>query len=82
VSGWIKRGPYGIIDSTLRDAVETYKIIQHHVSSNMLVRRNGRGGLLNHLEGISRNFVDYEDWVKIDEYETKRAIKKPREKLL
>ena len=27
VAGWVKRGPVGIIDATLRDASETYKTI-------------------------------------------------------
>ena len=26
-AGWVKRGPVGIIDATLRDASETYKVI-------------------------------------------------------
>ena len=27
VAGWLKRGPKGIIDSTLRDAMETVRMI-------------------------------------------------------
>ena len=33
VAGWAKRGPSGIIDATLRDAMETFRIIRHHVQA-------------------------------------------------
>jgi len=36
VAGWLKRGPSGIIDSTLRDSVETFRIIKHHLECDML----------------------------------------------
>jgi len=33
-AGWVKRGPVGIIDSTLRDSVETFRSIKHHIETN------------------------------------------------
>lgn len=36
VAGWIKRGPTGIIDSTLRDSVDTFRMIKHHLDNDML----------------------------------------------
>ena len=36
VSGWLKRGPVGIIDSTLRDSIDTFRIIKHHMECDML----------------------------------------------
>ena len=30
-AGWVKRGPVGIIDSTLRDSMDTFRVIKHHL---------------------------------------------------
>ena len=34
VAGWIKRGPVGIIDATLRDSMETFKMLKHHIETD------------------------------------------------
>jgi len=39
VAGWIKRGPVGIVDATLRDSMETFKMVKHHLESDMLPER-------------------------------------------
>ena len=36
VAGWAKRGPNGIIDATLRDSLETFRMIKTHLESNIL----------------------------------------------
>ena len=36
MAGWIKRGPVGIIDATLRDSLETFKMLKHHIENNLL----------------------------------------------
>ena len=36
VAGWIKRGPVGIVDATLRDSMETFKMLKHHLDNEML----------------------------------------------
>ena len=36
VAGWAKRGPNGIIDATLRDSLETFRMIKSHIESNFL----------------------------------------------
>lgn len=40
VAGWLKRGPSGIIDATLRDSVETFRIIKHHLDNEMLPEKH------------------------------------------
>jgi adrenodoxin-NADP+ reductase len=35
-AGWVKRGPVGIIDSSLRDASETFKVIKAHLDTDVL----------------------------------------------
>ena len=34
VAGWIKRGPVGIVDATLRDSMDTFKMLKHHLESD------------------------------------------------
>ena len=34
VAGWIKRGPVGIVDATLRDSMETFKMLKHHMETD------------------------------------------------
>ena len=36
VAGWIKRGPVGIVDATLRDSIETFKMVKHHLECDVL----------------------------------------------
>jgi len=35
-AGWVKRGPVGIIDATLRDSMETFRMIKHHLEGDLL----------------------------------------------
>ena len=41
VAGWIKRGPVGIVDATLRDSMETFKMVKHHLENDYLVEHKG-----------------------------------------
>ena len=34
VCGWLKRGPAGIIDATLRDTKETFGLLRHHIETD------------------------------------------------
>eukprot|EP00349_Pseudokeronopsis_sp_Brazil_P010010 CAMPEP_0202973530 /NCGR_PEP_ID=MMETSP1396-20130829/51038_1 /ASSEMBLY_ACC=CAM_ASM_000872 /TAXON_ID= /ORGANISM="Pseudokeronopsis sp., Strain Brazil" /LENGTH=63 /DNA_ID=CAMNT_0049705753 /DNA_START=882 /DNA_END=1070 /DNA_ORIENTATION=+ len=36
VAGWAKRGPVGIIDSTLRESMDTFRVIKHHLEEGVL----------------------------------------------
>lgn len=36
VCGWLKRGPVGIIDATLRDTKETFGVLRHHIETDIL----------------------------------------------
>jgi len=40
VAGWIKRGPVGIVDATLRDSMETFKMLKHHLENGMLAPKS------------------------------------------
>ncbi|KAF2194277.1 FAD/NAD(P)-binding domain-containing protein [Zopfia rhizophila CBS 207.26] len=88
-AGWVKRGPTGVIASTMDDAFNTADVIAADWASNAL--------FLNHEEGstglgwkgvkdevISKGVrpVSWEDWKRIDEAEKERGRKlgKEREK--
>ncbi len=86
VSGWIKRGPSGIIGTNKPDAAETV--------AGML-EELGRGETLNPqspepeavielLESRSVRYVSFDDWRKLDEHETKegRPRGRPRVKVV
>jgi len=64
VSGWLKRGPVGIIDSTLRDSVDTFRIIKHHLECDLIPERKisveETKSILENA-GLS-NVVDYDSW--------------------
>jgi len=83
VAGWLKRGPSGIIDSTLRDSVETFRIIKHHLDCDMLPARSTSPQQVADLLAGHRT-VDYSDWQQIDRVERQRGAEagKTREKVL
>ena len=86
MSGWLKRGPVGIIDSTLRDSVDTFRIIKHHLECDLLQEKKySVDEIKTMLEnaGLS-NVVDYESWQSVDTVERERGeVKgKTREKIL
>ena len=35
-AGWVKRGPVGIIDATLRDSMDTFRVIKYHLDCDVL----------------------------------------------
>jgi adrenodoxin-NADP+ reductase len=81
-SGWIKRGPTGVIGSTMQDAYETADTIIEDIKLDRLVPTvvpEPTESLLpkDHVT------VSFEQWCKIDKEETKDgvAVGKPREKI-
>ncbi|KAI9739195.1 MAG: NADPH-adrenodoxin reductase [Cirrosporium novae-zelandiae] len=93
-AGWVKRGPTGVIASTMEDAFETASVIVTDWKSKVMFL-NGPGsseelgstglgweGVRSEAERKGLKRVSWEDWQKIDEAERKRgaAKGKPREK--
>uniref|UniRef100_A0A2P2LFS7 NADPH:adrenodoxin oxidoreductase n=1 Tax=Rhizophora mucronata TaxID=61149 RepID=A0A2P2LFS7_RHIMU len=88
VSGWLKRGPTGIIGTNLYCAEETVaSIMQDHeqgmIASESSSPKPGRGGLLQLLDDRNVNFLPFSAWEKIDAEEKKlgNLKNKPRDKL-
>ncbi|KAK6067000.1 NADPH:adrenodoxin oxidoreductase, mitochondrial [Seiridium cupressi] len=85
-AGWVKRGPTGVIASTMQDAFSTGDAITEDWSSAVPFLRSegGRGwdGLKYEVEKNKCRVITWEDWHKIDRAEKERGgrIGKEREK--
>jgi ferredoxin--NADP+ reductase len=81
-SGWIKRGPTGIIGTNKPDSVATVASILADVPSLDSDPRPGAEALTAVLASRGTQVVSYEDWLAIDEAEVSRGTSKgkPREK--
>jgi ferredoxin--NADP+ reductase len=81
-SGWIKRGPTGIIGTNKPDSVATVASILADVPSLDSDPRPGAEALTAVLASRGTQVVSYEDWLAIDEAEVSRGMSKgkPREK--
>ncbi|XP_072882849.1 NADPH:adrenodoxin oxidoreductase, mitochondrial [Hemitrygon akajei] len=86
-SGWVKRGPVGVIATTMNDSFETAESILEDVQSGILDVSALKGGYkvieaLLKQRGICP--VSFSGWEKIDSFEVTEGEKvgKPREKLL
>ncbi|KAK7981903.1 hypothetical protein PG996_009590 [Apiospora saccharicola] len=85
-AGWVKRGPTGVIASTMEDAFSTGDAIATDWTSNARFAGDGRSLGLDGVKGdidTSRcNVISWNDWHKIDQAEKARgqAIGKEREK--
>lgn len=86
-SGWVKRGPTGVIATTMTDSFDTAQSLLEDTKSGALNYSETRPGAsaireLLLLRGIQT--VSFSDWEKIDAVETARGMEvgKPREKIL
>ncbi|MEE6522039.1 hypothetical protein FKM82_020434 [Ascaphus truei] len=86
-SGWVKRGPTGVITTTMADSFDTAQAVLEDINSGVLSCSDPRTGAaavrdLLLLRGVRP--VSFSDWEKIDAAETARgvAVGKPREKIL
>jgi adrenodoxin-NADP+ reductase len=84
-TGWIKRGPKGVIVDTTSDAHETADKLCSDLQScsSRKSEKNGFNEIKSILNDRRVRVVDKDGWSKIDEEEIKRGklVGKPREKL-
>ncbi|KAF9284542.1 hypothetical protein BGZ68_004609 [Mortierella alpina] len=89
-SGWLKRGPIGVIATTMADAYQTADTIiaDWTTGKPMLTAdstpKEGCKSLLALLHSKGHRTVSYKDWKKIEqkEFELGARVGKPREKFL
>lgn len=81
VTGWIKRGPSGIIGTNKPDSVETVNCLLEDIEK-IDGEKSGNSGIMKILSEKQTRAVNYDGWKKIDEAEVKRGEPKgkPRER--
>lgn len=81
-SGWVKRGPAGVIANTMEDAFATATaIIQDWQSGKpFLSGRDGWDGLKSDSRGQALRRIGWDDWLKIDAAEKERGRTKGKER--
>jgi ferredoxin/flavodoxin---NADP+ reductase len=83
VSGWIKRGPRGVIGTNKTDAEETVELILQDFTSTKLQKpAHDRNALKQLLAERQADLIDRTGWRKIDQAERQRgkADRRPRVK--
>ena len=81
-SGWVKRGPTGVIANTMEDAFATAKAIVQdwHSNRSFLSGHDGWDGLKRDAERRALWSVGWNDWLKIDAAEKERGRKNGKER--
>lgn len=89
VTGWIKRGPTGIIGTNIMDAKDTVKSVMNYLETSVPVagvESQGRDGLNDHLGAHDVKVVDWNQFLRIVSAEIDttrlRSEAQPREKIL
>ncbi len=75
VSGWIKRGPSGVIGTNKADSVETAKTMLEDLAvGRMLSPAHPETGAFDSLVSVRQpQAVSYADWQRLDQLETERG---------
>ncbi|XP_028023212.2 NADPH:adrenodoxin oxidoreductase, mitochondrial isoform X2 [Balaenoptera acutorostrata] len=85
-SGWVKRGPTGVITTTMTDSFVTGQILLQDLKAGLLPSgpRPGYAAVRALLSSRGVWPVSFSDWEKLDAEEVSRGqgVGKPREKLL
>ena len=75
--GWVKTGPKGIIESTLRDSYETVSSIISAVEKNLLKEINpDYNEIIEQIQSAGKRVIKKEDWKIINRYEEEEGFKK------
>jgi adrenodoxin-NADP+ reductase len=85
-SGWLKRGPVGVILTTMEDAFETAECIAHDIKNGYLSVEESCSyeDVVSRLIERGSQPVSFSDWEKIDNKEQAKGKSsgKPREKIV
>ena len=87
VTGWIKRGPTGIIGTNIVDAKDTVNSAMEFISSEgSWPALEGRAGLADHLQNQHVKAIDWPQFLRVEAAESDsarlRSDVQPREKFL
>ncbi|KAH8548099.1 hypothetical protein BGW37DRAFT_514765 [Umbelopsis sp. PMI_123] len=89
-AGWLKRGPTGVIATTMSDAYETADTLAEDFKADKpflgdvdgIHKKTGSQGLLERFKNLKLRPISYVDWKLIEkmEFEAGQKLGKPREK--
>ena len=81
-SGWVKRGPAGVIANTMEDAFATAAAIitDWQDGKPFFTGRDGWGGVKSDSKSQALRSVGWDDWLKIDAAEKERGRSKGKER--
>jgi adrenodoxin-NADP+ reductase len=85
-SGWVKRGPTGVIASTMDDAFNTADIIlrdwegEAKFNNDAAGEKDGYEGVKKEMERRGVRAVSWSDWMKIDAEERRRGKEKGKQR--
>ena len=80
-TGWIKRGPVGLIGHTKSDAMETIQHLVRDQASWWSPAEPEEAAVTNLLESRGVNFTDLSGWQRLDAEEKARGEQRGRERL-
>ncbi|WP_241962075.1 FAD-dependent oxidoreductase [Rhodococcus opacus] len=82
-TGWIKRGPVGLIGHTKGDANETVDCLLHDMQAGNLLEpaEPGEDAIIKLLESRSVAFTTWDGWYRLDEHERSLGIAEGRERV-
>lgn len=69
VTGWIKRGPVGLIGHTKSDAAQTVDLLLSDVADLQAPAQADREAFDAYLDGRGLEYTTWEGWEKLDEHE-------------
>jgi ferredoxin--NADP+ reductase len=80
VTGWIKRGPTGVIGTNKQDAVETvHRLLEAFLQEKIEPRQTSNSSEIESLlESRNVDYVSFEDWKLLDEHETETGLAQDR----
>ncbi|CAN5329303.1 FAD-dependent oxidoreductase [soil metagenome] len=81
VTGWIKRGPVGLIGHTKSDAAQTIEMLISDVDSLKAPENPERDAVTRYLDSRGIQFTTWEGWEKLDAYEMSLGEAEGRERI-
>jgi ferredoxin--NADP+ reductase len=80
-TGWIKRGPVGLIGHTKSDAMETVKHLLQDEASWWAPAEPGEQAVVDLLNARGIEYTDVAGWAKLDDYEKALGVPEGRERI-
>ncbi|RJQ74660.1 pyridine nucleotide-disulfide oxidoreductase [Pseudonocardiaceae bacterium YIM PH 21723] len=81
VTGWIKRGPIGLIGHTKGDALETITSLLADSDTLVTPEQPGEHAIVEHLAKAGVRFISHQGWLRLDAHERALGATQGRERV-